>query len=72
MPYTQFKRDGKYCIRNIKTGKTTCFKSQEDRATGIRVREAFAHGWKPKKRYSQVHSHKRSGRHVRSHIRKNG
>jgi len=47
MPYELFKKDGKFCIKNKKTGKVTCFETEEKRKTGIRMREAFAHGWKP-------------------------
>jgi hypothetical protein len=53
MPYKQFdkKVDGivKSCIKNINTGKITCFGSKEKRKTGIRMREAFSHGWVPTK-----------------------
>lgn len=49
MPYKKFKRNGKFCIENKNTHKITCFNNLEDEVKGIRIREAFAHGWKPKK-----------------------
>lgn len=66
MPYRQFTRNGKYCIQNKKTGNITCFNSESDRAQGIRIREAFAHGWKP----TRVKAHTRKGRYVRRHNRR--
>lgn len=51
MPYEKFNKqvmgNKKYCIKNLDTGKETCFSSKKKRKTGIRIREAFAHGWKP-------------------------
>ena len=47
MPYTKFQRGGKYYIRNRRTGRTTGYRSEEARQQGIRIREAYAHGWKP-------------------------
>ena len=51
MPYRKFDKtiEGvvKKCVKNINTEKVTCFGSEEKRKTGIRIREAFAHGWKP-------------------------
>lgn len=43
------KVDGviKKCIKNIKTGKINCYKDIEKRKTGIYMKHAFAHGWKP-------------------------
>lgn len=52
MPYSKFTKvvdkTTKYCIKNINTGKATCFGSKKKRATGIRIREAIAHEFKPK------------------------
>lgn len=71
MPYNKFKKGNKYCIRNRKTGRTTCYKSEDDRNQGIRIREAFAHGWKPtRKKYATVRSHRRKGKKVRQHRRR--
>ena len=51
MPYSKFTKivngKKKYCIRNLRTGKITCYDSPEKRETGIRMKEAFAHGFKP-------------------------
>jgi len=47
MPYTLFKKGGKFCTRNKRTGQVVCYSSEEKRRTGMRMREAFAHGWKP-------------------------
>jgi hypothetical protein len=41
-------RTGRYCAINLRTGKMICFKTKEKRKKGLRIREAFAHGWKPK------------------------
>jgi len=53
MPYKKYtktvKGKKKYCIKNKNTGKETCFCSEEKRNNGIRIREAYAHSWKPKK-----------------------
>ena len=48
MPYTKFSKGGRYCIRNQKNGKVTCFDSEQTREKMIRIREAFAHGFRPK------------------------
>jgi len=40
------KRAGKYCAINLRTGKRICFKTKQKRKKGLRIREAFAHGWK--------------------------
>lgn len=52
MPYLKYTstRDGKkvYCLKNIKTGNITHFKSEEARETGIRMREMYSHGFRPK------------------------
>ena len=51
MPYAYFNKRVKgkmlYCIRNLRTGKVVCYKSLAARKKGVRIREAFAHGWKP-------------------------
>lgn len=71
MPYIKSKRGNKYCIKNIKTNKVTCFKSEKDRKQGIRIREAFAHGWKPTgKKSTTIRKHKRKGKTVRKHRRR--
>jgi hypothetical protein len=41
-------RAGRYCAINLRTGKMICFKTKAKRKKGLRIREAFAHGWKPK------------------------
>jgi hypothetical protein len=69
MPYNKFRRWNKYCIRNLKTGKVTCFQSQQDRDKGIRIREAFAHGFKPTRKSTMMHRH--SGPLVRYRTRRN-
>ena len=54
MPYLKFTKivDGKkkYCIKNKKTGSITCYSSKKKREKGIRMKEAFAHGFKLTKR----------------------
>lgn len=55
MPYEKFtkiihekgKKKKKWCIRNKETGNVTCFDSPEKRKTGIKMHQAFEHGWKP-------------------------
>ena len=47
MPYTLLKRGSKFCTRNKRTGQVVCYSSAAKRKTGMRMREAFAHGWKP-------------------------
>lgn len=53
MPYKLFEKKVdnilKYCTKNINTGKVICYGSKEKRQTGIRIKEAFAHGWKPRR-----------------------
>jgi len=53
MPYKKFtkfvKGKKKWCIRNKRTGQVVCYRSKEVREKGIRMREAFKHGWKPTK-----------------------
>ena len=53
MPYTKFTttRDGKkaYGLKNKQTGKVTVYSSKTKRETGIKMKEATAHGFKPKK-----------------------
>jgi hypothetical protein len=69
MPYRQYKCNGRFCLKNIKTGKVTRFKTAEDRAEGIRIREAFAHGWKPSNK-TVVRAHNRKGtKGVKKHCR---
>lgn len=60
MPYKKFIKTvqgkKKYGLQNIKTGKVALFSSKEKRETGIRMKEAFAHGWIPtKKNNKEVH-----------------
>ena len=54
MPYSKFTKviEGrkKWCTRKLSDGKVTCFKSPEARKTGIRIRMAIDHGWKPTKK----------------------
>ena len=51
MPYKKFtkkvKKKKKYCVRNVETGKVTCYSSEKKRKTGIRMKEAFHHGFVP-------------------------
>lgn len=53
MPYTKMRRGELYCIMNKKTKKVTCYRSAEDREKGIRIKEAFAHGWVPSHGWSR-------------------
>lgn len=50
MPYIKSTkiRNGKkaYCITNKITGKTTCYSNESKRNIGIRMKEAFKHGFK--------------------------
>lgn len=50
MPYDFFtkKREGKevYCMTSKRTGKTYCYKSKADRKEGMRLHEAYSHGFK--------------------------
>jgi len=60
MPYKKFRKGGKYCIKNLKTGNITCFSSEEKRETGIRMREMFSHGFVPtNKTQTNVKAHPR-------------
>lgn len=51
MPYRlgTCEKDGKhkYCMTNKDTGKTYCYDSPAERTKGIRMHEAFKHGWVP-------------------------
>ena len=47
MPYKLGKKKGKYCMTNTETGKTYCYDSEKKRKEGMRMHEAFAHGFKP-------------------------
>ena len=51
MPYRKFQKTvkgrRKYCTKNKRTGQVVCYQSDEARRKGIRIREAYAHGWKP-------------------------
>jgi len=51
MPYDlSTKTEGgkkKWCMTNKDTGKTYCYDSNEARNKGMRMHEAFKHGWKP-------------------------
>lgn len=52
MPYKLFTKyqDGqkKWCTRNLRTGQVIHYSSPEKKETGIRMREAFSHGFRPK------------------------
>jgi len=47
MPYDFFRKGGKYCMQSKDTGKTYCYKSSAARKKGMKMHEAFKHGWKP-------------------------
>lgn len=51
MPYKLFTKTIKgkkqHCTRNKRTGQEVCYKTKKNRKTGIRMREMFAHGFKP-------------------------
>lgn len=68
MPYRQFEKiiDGekRYCIKNIRTGKVTCYYSPGNRETGIRIKEAFAHGFKPTGKVGLAGASKKTRRRV--------
>lgn len=53
MPYTKYAttRNGKkvFCMKNISTGKKYCYKSKADRKEGMRLHEAYSHGFKQTK-----------------------
>jgi len=50
MPYKKFikrtKEGVKYCMTSLDSGKTYCYRSKEARNKGIRMHEAFKHGFK--------------------------
>jgi len=50
MPYQKYtktiKGKKKFCIRNKQTGQETCYDSEKKRNTGIKIKEAFKHGFK--------------------------
>jgi len=50
MPYKKFskkvKGKKKYCLKNKETGAVTCYDSEKKRKIGIKMKEAFAHGFK--------------------------
>ena len=52
MPYTKFTtyKEGKkyYSTRNLRNGKVVNYTSEKNRETGIRMREAFSHRFKPR------------------------
>jgi hypothetical protein len=74
MPYKKFTTysggEKKYAIQNLRTGKITRYSSPEDRDEGIRIREAFAHGFNPTKKFTTVKKHLRKGRGVKNHRRR--
>ena len=51
MPYslstTTAKGKKKWCMTNKATGKRYCYSSATARKKGMRMHEAFKHGWKP-------------------------
>ena len=69
MPYKQFQKGKKYCLKNIKTGKVTCYSSAKKRSTGVKMREAFSHGWKPTRVKQHPRKTKRQTTTVREHSR---
>lgn len=71
MPYTYLQKGRKFGLKNKRTGKTIWYKpekvsSMKKLRKMARIREAFAHGFKPTK----VRQHTRKGRTVRRHFRK--
>lgn len=52
MPYKKYERtiDGqkRYVAENIETGQVVRYYTPENRETGIRMHEAFSHGFKPR------------------------
>jgi len=50
MPYKLRKSKGKFCMTNKNTGKTYCYKSAAARKKGMRMHEAFSHGFKMTKK----------------------
>ena len=50
MPYKLLKRKGKFCMKNKETGKVYCYKTAAARKRGMRIHEAFAHGFKKTKK----------------------
>ena len=55
MPYKLLKRAGKYCMENKNTGKVYCYKTAAARKEGMRMHEAFKHGWKMTKKGRSKH-----------------
>ena len=59
MPYKKYTcfQDGvkKYCTKNLKTGQVIHYSSPEKRDIGIKIREAFAHGFKPTRQRPSSH-----------------
>lgn len=49
MPYLYFRKDGKYCMKSKKTGKTYCYPTLAARRKGEKMHHAFAHGFKKSK-----------------------
>ena len=47
MPYKLSEKKGKYCMTNVESGKTYCYDSKKERTEGMRMHEAFAHGFRP-------------------------
>lgn len=47
MPHTFSRSEGKYCMTSKDTGKRYCYKSSAARKKGIKMHEAFAHGFRP-------------------------
>lgn len=52
MPYTLSTKEKegkkKYCMTNKNTGKTYCYDSEAARKKGMKMHEAFKHGWVPR------------------------
>jgi len=46
MPYILSERKGKYCMTNKNTGKSYCYDSAGAREKGMKMHEAFSHGFK--------------------------
>jgi len=47
MPYDLLSKGGKFCMRSKRTGKTYCYSTRQARARGMRLHEAFSHGFVP-------------------------
>lgn len=60
MPYQKFTKYEKgvkyYAARNTRNGKVTKYTSDENRETGIKMREMYSHGWQPKGLAAASHS----------------